>query len=122
MMRVKITAAIATLVILILPGSCSVLYPGKTNRGGELHMAGSSRGFRESPKVRKARKVQEARERKQKKAWNKFVEETRRLHYERQTPEVRERMKRNEEETTFRHKEKAKKIKKESKKRARKFR
>jgi hypothetical protein len=121
MMRVKITAAIATM-ILILSGSCSTLYTGNTHRGAEIRMAGSSRGFRESPRVTRARKAQEAKERKQKKEWNKYVEETRRLHFKRQSPEVQERMKRNEEETILRHKAKAKKMKKESKKRARKFR
>jgi hypothetical protein len=121
-MRVKIPAAIAILLTAILSGSCSTLFTGNTHRGAELSMSGSSRGFRESPKVRKAKKTQEANERKQKKEWNKFVEETRRLHFKRQTPEVQERMKRNEEETILRHKVKAKKIKKESKKRARKFR
>jgi hypothetical protein len=122
MMRVKIPAFIATMMIMVLSGSCSVLYTGNTHRGAEIHIAGSSRGFRESPKVAKARKAQEAKERKQKKEWNKFVEETRRQHFKRQSPEVQERMKRNEDETLLRHKAKAKKMKKESKKRARKFR
>jgi hypothetical protein len=122
MMRVKIPAFIVTMMILILSGSCSVLYTGNTHRGAEVRIAGSSRGFRESPKVTRAIKAQEKKERKQKKEWNKFVEETRRLHFKRQSPEVQERMKRNEEETILRHKEKSRKMKKESKNRARKFR
>lgn len=113
---------ISSAALIIIPQSCRSVFTGSTHRQAETYIAGSSRGFRESPKVKKAKKLAEKNEQRRDKEWAKTVKETREMHYNRQSDEVKERMKRNEKETELRHRERARQIKKNSKSRAKKFR
>jgi hypothetical protein len=59
-------------------------------------MSGHTRRFRESGKVRKAKKQQESKQAKLKKDYDRSVINSRKRTYDIQTPEVKARMRRNE--------------------------
>lgn len=118
----KFLVGTAASMLLILPQSCSSVFTASPNRQAEMKMAGRSRTVRESPKVKKAKKIAAKKEEKRKKDWARAVRETKKLHYERQSDEVKERLKMNERDTELRHKERARQIKKDSRNRAKKFR
>jgi hypothetical protein len=109
-------------IMVVIPQSCRSVFTSSAHRQAEVFIAGNSRNYKESPKVVKAKKFAEKKEEKRDKEWAKYVKETKKLHYNRQSDEVKARIKRNEQETEFRHKERARQIKKDSRNRAKKFR
>jgi hypothetical protein len=88
---------------------------GKTSRGGKEVKV------KEPRKVLKAKKKQEANEKKLKKEYADSVEKSRKRSYDIQTPEVQARMKQNQANTELRNKEKKKRIKEGSKKAGKKY-
>ena len=98
--------------------SCGPIFSkGKSGK----HMAGSSRSYREPGRVRKAKKIQEARERRNKKNYAKSIENSRKRSIEMQSPDVQARMKQNDTNIALRDKEKAKRSKAASKKTGKKY-
>ena len=78
--------------------------------------------MREPRQVRSAKKKQEKNQDRIKKDYQKFVKASRKRSYEIQSPDVKERMKRNDSNIAARDKNKEKKTRAASKTRARKFR
>jgi hypothetical protein len=78
-------------------------------------MAGHSRRFKESRKVRKAKAEQTSRQAKLKKNYNRSVIKSRKRTYEIQTPEVKTRMRMNEAAINAREKNKNKRDRDSSK-------
>ena len=98
--------------------SCGPIFSsGKSGK----QMAGSSRSYREPGRVRKAKKMQEARERRNKKNYAKSIDNSRKRSIEIQSPDVQARMKQNETNTALRDKEKAKRSRAASKKTGKKY-
>ncbi|MGE5419467.1 MAG: hypothetical protein ACM3UT_04735 [Chloroflexota bacterium] len=110
------------ILISFLSVSCSSYAARSASRKASKQMAGSGRAFRDSRKIRMAKKQQEKRQARIKKDYYKFVSDSRKRTYEIQSPDVKERMKRNEANITAREKAKDKRIKSDSKNRARKYR
>jgi hypothetical protein len=118
------------LVIIIfsalLACSCSTgLFSGSAFRRPEKQMAGSKRTaprVREPRQVRSAKKKQEKNQDRIKKDYQQFVKTSRKRSYEIQSPDVKERMKRNDANIAARDKNKERKTRAASKTRARKFR
>jgi hypothetical protein len=103
-------------VFLIFILSCSVTFceAQRSPKNPERTMFGKSHSrrqtrIRELPAVRRAKKKQEANERKLNKEYAKYVEETRKRSLSIQTPEVKERMIENRKESDKKYKEKRKK-------------
>jgi hypothetical protein len=115
------------LIILILvwlaAGSCSPLFHKNHERHlfGKTHLNRREAKIKEPRRVRNAKKKQEANERKRKKEYKKSVKQTQKRSLDIQTPEVRERMKQNKQNTVIRDRSKKKKDKANSKKAANKY-
>ena len=94
--------------------------PGRSviKPGSELHARSKKNEskVREPRAVEKAKKKQEANERRLKKEYEAYIKESKKRSYEIQTPEVQERMKANRKESDLRYKSKKKKISDQSKK------
>lgn len=110
------------LIITVTAVSCSSYASKSASRKAERSLAGGRRAFRESRKVRMARKQQERRQSELKKDYNKHVRLSRERTYEIQSEEVKSRMKRNEANIEAREKAKSKKSKSATKKSAKKYR
>jgi hypothetical protein len=78
--------------------------------------------YRESPSVVRAKKKQEANQKKLKKEYAEFVKSERKRAFEIQSPEVRERIVANRKEADLKYREKKKKVAAEEKKAGRKYR
>lgn len=78
--------------------------------------------YREAPSIVRAKRKQEANQRKLKKEYEAFVKQSRKRSLEIQSPEVKERMVENRKEADSRYKTKKKNLNKASKKKARKYR
>lgn len=110
------------IIILLLPVSCSGRFAqARAARKAEMKMSGHSGRFRESFRVRMAKKQQEKRQQKIKKSYARSVQNSRQRTYDIQSPEVKERMKRNEDELKTREKMKAKHVKKSTRKAGNKY-
>lgn len=110
------------IIISVVASSCSSYASRAASRKAEKQMAGSARAFRQSRKISMAKRQQEKRQLKIKKAYNKHVSASRKRSYEIQSPEVKERMKRNEANIAAREKARDKKARSGSKKSAKKYR
>ena len=77
--------------------------------------------YRESRAVVRAKKKQEANQRRQDKEYDAFVKETRKRAVKIQSPEVQARMLENRKEADLKYKEKNKRVSKSSKKAGRKY-
>jgi hypothetical protein len=105
-------------------GSCNAQIfhknPGK-QLFGKTHVKSKEAKVREPRKVLKAKKKQEANDRRLKKAYDKSVKRSQKRTVEIQTPEVQARMKQNKKEFAVRDKDKKKKVKERSKRAAKKY-
>lgn len=110
----------------LLASSCSSgLFSRSAFRKPEKQMAGSKRTaprVREPRQVRSAKKKQEKNQDRIKKDYQQFVKASRKRSFEIQSPDVKERMKRNDANIAARDKNKARKTRSASKTRAKKFR
>jgi hypothetical protein len=88
---------------------------------GKTHVKKKEVKVREPRKVLKAKKKQEANERKLNKAYDRSVKRSQKRTVEIQTPEVQSRMKQNKKEYVMRDKDKKKKVKEGSKRAAKKY-
>ncbi|HNW57473.1 MAG TPA: hypothetical protein PLR88_01910 [Bacteroidales bacterium] len=77
--------------------------------------------IREPKTVTRAKKKQEANDKRLKKEYAKSVKESQKRSYEIQTPEVKARMKQNQKDTALRDKMKKKKVKSDTKKAGKKY-
>lgn len=95
-------------------GSCNAQI---FHRDPEKQLFGKSHGGRKEAKVKEPRKVlkakrkQEANDRKLERNYDKSIKESQKRTIDIQTPEVQARMKQNKKDTTVREKEKRKKVK-----------
>jgi len=78
--------------------------------------------YREAPSIVRAKKKQEANQKKLKKEYNDYIKETRKRAVEIQSPEVKKRMLENRKESELNYKAKKKKTDKTSRKRGNKYR
>lgn len=98
------------------------------NKNPEKKLFGKTLGHKKEAKVKeprsvqKARKKQEANDKKLKSDYNKSVIQSRERTLDMQTPEVQERMKKNQKDSEIRDKAKKKKVKTSSKKAGKKYR
>ncbi|HLN55173.1 MAG TPA: hypothetical protein VK207_04215 [Bacteroidales bacterium] len=113
---------ILLILISLLTVSCGSYAARSASRKASKQMAGSGRAFRESRKIRMAKKQQEKRQAKIKKDYYNSISDSRKRTYEIQSPDVKERMKRNEANISAREKAKDKRTKTDSKNRARRYR
>ena len=88
---------------------------------GKTHIKKKETKVRQPRSVLKAKKRQEANERRLKKESAIAVKKSRKRTYDIQTPEVKERMKQNEKDVTVRDKSKRKKVNSEAKKARKKY-
>jgi hypothetical protein len=88
---------------------------------GKTHVKRKEVKVREPRKVLKAKKKQEANERRLNKAYDRSVKRSQKRTVEIQTPEVQARMKQNKKEYVIRDKDKKKKVKEGSKRAAKKY-
>ncbi|HEX2977401.1 MAG TPA: hypothetical protein VHO68_15815 [Bacteroidales bacterium] len=110
------------MMILLLPVSCSGRFAqARAARKAEMKMTGHSGRFKESFRVRMAKKQQERRQQKIKKDYARYVKNSRQRTFDIQSPEVKERMKRNEDELKTREKMKARHEKKSTRKAGNKY-
>lgn len=127
MNKLRLTKMIVlTISCCFVVQSCnSSLFTKSVFNKTERNIAGSKRS---SPKVREPRKVLQAKKQQEKrqakidKDYDKFVKNSRKRSYEIQSADVKARMKQNESNIAARDRAKDKKIKSDSKNRARKFR
>lgn len=117
-----IRAFIFSIFISLLTVSCGSYAARSASRKASKEMAGSGRAFRESRKIRMAKKQQEKRQSRIKKDYYNAVSDSRKRTYEIQSPDVKARMKRNEANISAREKAKDKRTKSESKSRAKRYR
>ena len=101
------------LLIFIISCSVTVCEAQRSPKNPEKALFGKSHNRRQAriwelPAVRRAKKKQEANERRLKKEYAKYVEETRKHSLSIQTPEVKERMIANRKESDKKFKEKKK--------------
>ena len=82
---------------------------------GRTHMNGKTAKVREPRSVLKAKRKQEANDRKLNKEYDKSVKQSQKRTVDIQTPEVQARMKQNKKDYTARDKQKKKKMKKSTK-------
>jgi hypothetical protein len=88
---------------------------------GRTHVKKKEAKVREPRKVLRAKKKQEANERRLDKAYDRSVKRSQKRTVEIQTPEVQTRMKQNKKEYVMRDKDKKKKVKEGSKRAAKKY-
>lgn len=110
------------IVLSLAAASCSSMASRSASRKAERAMAGGGRAFRESRKVRMAKKQQERRQAGLKKEYNKQVSLSRKRTYEIQSDDVKARMKRNEANIAAREKAKSKKSRADAKNASKKYR
>lgn len=110
-------------LILITGSACSHIFHRSPEKQlfGKTHVNRKEAKVREPRKVLRAKKKQEANERRLDKAYDKSVRRSQKRTIDIQTPEVQSRMKQNKKEYVVRDKEKKKKVKEGSKKAARKY-
>jgi hypothetical protein len=96
MTRKKLKVSAILFILLLSLNSCSFPLFRSQARRTEIQMSGHTRNFKESGKVRKAKKQQESRQAKLKRDYNRSVKNSKKRTYDIQTPEVKERMRRNE--------------------------
>ena len=118
MKKIFLLICISLLTIGISNGQ---IFKKNSLRVAERELFGKSRKdkkvkIREPRAVTKAKKKQEANEKKLKKEYAKSVKESQKRSYEIQTPEVKARMKQNQKDTALRDKMKKKNVKSEHKK------
>lgn len=117
----KLSVALLILILMI-PVSCSGRFAqARTARKAEIKMSGKKSRFRDSFRVRMAKKQQEKKQQKIKKSYARSIENSRQRTYDIQSPEVKERMKRNQDELKTREKMKAKHEKKSTRKAGNKY-
>jgi hypothetical protein len=88
---------------------------------GKTQMKGSAPKVKESHSVKRAKKQQEANDRKLKKEYAKSVKKSKQRSYDIQTPEVQDRMKQNAKDGKTRDKMKKKKMKDSNRKAGKKY-
>ena len=88
---------------------------------GKTHVKSKEAKVKEPRKVLRAKKKQEANDRRLKKAYDKSVKQSQKRTVEIQTPEVQARMKQNKKEDVLRYKDKKKKVKEGSKRASKKY-
>lgn len=115
-------------ILLLALSSCnSRLFHKNGSRKAERELFGKSLGRKKEVKVKepravlKAKKKQEANDRKLKSDYKKSVKKSQKRTIDIQTPEVQARMKQNKKDTETRDKSKRKKVKTSSKKAGRKY-
>ena len=115
------------IVIFLTVSSCGAQKYKRSIRNPERDLFGKSLNtrsvkYREAPSIVRAKKKQEASQKKLKKEYEAFVRQNRKRSLEIQSPEVRERMLENRKEADSRYKAKKKNLDKGSKKKGRKYR
>jgi hypothetical protein len=109
-------------IISLLPVSCSGRFAeARAAHRAEREIAGGSRKHKESWRIRLAKKQQEKRQGKIKKNYARSIENSRKRTFEIQSPEVKERMKQNNEAIKTRDKMNHKKVRSSSKKAGNKY-
>lgn len=117
----SLNGSLFLLLLSVSVCSCSFpLFRSKARRT-EIQMAGHSRRFKESRKVRKAKEEQESRQANLKKEYNRSMIQSRKRTYEIQSPEVQARMRSNAAALNKREKDKDRKKDKLSKNAAKKY-
>jgi cytochrome c biogenesis protein ResB len=112
------------IILLLLSGSaCARIFHKSPEKQlfGKTHVKKKEPKVREPRKVLKAKKKQEANDRRLKKAYDKSVKQSQQRTVDIQTPEVQERMKQNKKEYVMRDKDKKKKVKEGSKRAGKKY-
>jgi len=115
------------LLLLLSISICEAQKYKRSIRNPERELFGKSLNtkrvkYRESPSVVRAKKKQEANQKKLKKEYAEFVKSERKRAFEIQSPEVRERIVANRKEADLKYREKKKKVAAEEKKAGRKYR
>jgi len=116
------------ILLLFLTGAvCEAQKVKKGSRNPERSIFGKSLNtrqvkYRESPSVVRAKKKQEADQKKLEKEYNEYVKDQKKRAVEIQSPAVQERMSANRRDTDLKYKEKKKKRKSSEKKAGRKYR
>jgi hypothetical protein len=111
-------------IMLFALGSCNAQIFHKNPEKqlfGKTHVKKKEAKVREPRKVLKAKKKQEANDRRLKKAYDKSVKQSQKRTVDIQTPEVQARMKQNKKDDVMRYKNKRKKGKEGSKRAAKKY-
>ncbi|MCE5346984.1 MAG: hypothetical protein LLG13_11965 [Bacteroidales bacterium] len=116
------------ILFLTIGVSDAQIFHKKSSRNTEKELFGKSAGKGKNVKIKepgavvKAKKKQEAKEKKHKKDYAKAVKESQKRAYDIQTPEVQARMKQNQKDSSIRDKAKKKNVKKNTKKARGKYR
>jgi hypothetical protein len=126
MTKISVRKLILILFLLLLAiGSCKAQI---FHKNPEKELFGKKRGIKKEAKVReprtvlKAKRKQEANDRKLKKDYEKSVRQSQKRTVDIQTPEVQARMKQNKKDYLVRDKEKKKKVKASTKRAGEKYR
>jgi hypothetical protein len=115
------------LVTLAAEPSEGQIFKRNTMKHAERGLFGKTHSSKKQPKVRepraatKAKRKQEAHQKKLKKEYEKFVKDTKKHSYEIQTPDVKARMKQNMKDIKARDKAKKKKERSKTRKAGRKY-
>ncbi len=115
------------LILFLTVSVCEALRYKKSIRNPERDLFGKSLNtkrvkYRESPSVVRAKKKQEANQKKLEKEYDQYVKDQRKRAVEIQSPEVQERMLANRKDTDLKYKEKKKKVIADDKKARKKYR
>jgi hypothetical protein len=113
------------LIILLISGSCNIhLFHKNPERAlfGKSHRSRGEPKVKEPRTVLRAKKKQEANDRRLKKNYEKSVRRSQKRTVDIQTPEVQERMKQNEKDLKIRDKQKKKKTETSTKRAGKKYR
>jgi hypothetical protein len=111
-------------ILLLAIGSCNAQI---FHRNPERQLFGKTPGIKKEPKVKesrtvlRAKKKQEANDRKLKRDYDKSIRRSQKRTIDIQTPEVQKRMKQNRKDYTARDKEKRKNVKSNTKKAGKKY-
>ncbi len=111
-------------ILLFAIGSCNAQI---FHRSPERQLFGKTPGIKKEPKVKesrtvlRAKKKQEANDRKLKRDYDKSIRRSQKRTIDIQTPEVQKRMKQNKKDYTARDKEKRKNVKSNTKKAGKKY-
>jgi hypothetical protein len=111
-------------ILLLAIGSCNAQI---FHRNPERQLFGKTPGIKKEPKVKesrtvlRAKKKQEANDRKLKRDYDKSIRRSQKRTIDIQTPEVQKRMKQNKKDYTARDKEKRKNVKSNTKKAGKKY-
>jgi hypothetical protein len=115
------------LILFLTVSVCEAQRYKKSIRNPERDLFGKSLNtkrvkYRESPSVVRAKKKQEANQKKLEKEYDQYVKDQRKRAVEIQSPEVQERMLANRKDTDLKYKEKKKKVIADDKKARKKYR